>query len=128
MILLRKRVGMVDIPKNQTKKDSERREYPRLVFHCKATIRGINQVVRVTDISLGGFFFELKTKKRLKLDTLVDVNMRLPTEMDTIRFKAKLVSQGERGIGCKYVSLTPDIREAIHNCFETFRDTLPIID
>jgi len=117
---------MVDIPKNQTKKASERREYPRLVFHCKATIRGINKVVKVTDISLGGFFFELATKKKLKLDTLVDVSMRLPTEIDTIRFKAKLVSQGARGVGCKYVSLMPDTKEAIRNCFETFKDTLPI--
>jgi hypothetical protein len=126
MILLRKRVGMVDIPENQTKDGSERREFPRLVFHCKATIRGINQVVRVTDISLGGFFFELATKKKLKLETLVDVSMRLPTEVDTIRFKAKLVSQGKMGVGCQYVSLTPDTREAIFNCFETFKDTIPI--
>jgi len=104
----------------------ERRQYPRLSFHCKATIRGINQVVRVTDISLGGFFFELKTKKKLKLGALVDVSMRLPTETDTLRFKAKLISQGTRGVGCKYVSLTPDITESIRNCFEIFKDTLPI--
>jgi hypothetical protein len=54
------------------------------------------------------------------------VCMRLPTEENTIRFKAKLVSQGKRGIGCKYVSLMPDTKKAIRNCFETFRDTIPI--
>jgi len=117
---------MVDIQNNHSKSGSERREYPRLVFHCKATIRGIHQVVKVTDISLGGFFFELATKKKLKIGTLVDVSMRLPTEEETIRFKAKLISQGKRGIGCKYVSLMPETREAIYNCFEMFRDTLPI--
>jgi c-di-GMP-binding flagellar brake protein YcgR len=117
---------MVDSQNKHTGDASERRAYPRLVFHCKATIRGIHQVVRVTDISLGGFFFELATKKKLKLGALVDVSMRLPTEENTIRFKAKLVSQGRRGIGCKFVSLMPDTQEAIRNCFETFKDTMPI--
>ena len=117
---------MVDINHRHPDDGSERRAYPRLVFHCSATIRGINQVVKITDISLGGFFFELATNKKLKLGTLVDVSMRLPTEESTLRFKAKLISQGKRGIGCKYVSLMPETREAIRNCFETFKDTLPI--
>ena len=117
---------MVDSGKNTRQPKLERRQHPRLAFHCKATIRGINQVVRVTDISLGGFFFELKTKKKLKLGALVDVSMRLPTESDTLRFKAKLISQGKRGVGCQYVSLTPDTQESIRNCFEIFKDTLPI--
>jgi len=117
---------MVDIQNNHANGDLERREHPRLVFHCKATIRGIHQVVKVTDISLGGFFFELVTNKKLKLGTLVDVSMMLPTEESTIRFKAQLISQGKRGIGCKYISLMPDTKESIRNCFETFKDTLPI--
>ncbi len=104
----------------------EKRQHPRLAFRCKATIRGIHKVVRVTDISLGGFFFELKTKKKLKLGALVDVSMRLPTETESLRFKAKLISQGTRGVGCKYVSLTPDIEDSIRDCFEIFKDTLPI--
>ena len=116
---------MVDV-RNHLDDNTERRMHPRLDFHCKATIRGINQVVKVTDISMGGFFFELNTKKKLKLNTLVDVSMRLPTEVDTIRFKAKLVSQVARGIGCKFVSLTPDTEDAIRNCFDTFRYTMPI--
>jgi hypothetical protein len=117
---------MVDIQNTHSEDGLDRREHPRLVFHCKATIRGIHQVVKITDISLGGFFFELATNKKLKLGTLVDVSMRLPTEESTLRFKAKLVSQGKRGIGCKYVSLMSETREAIRNCFETFRDTMPI--
>ena len=117
---------MVDINNRHPNDGSERRAYPRLVFHCSATIRGIHQVVKVINISLGGFFFELVTKKKLKLGVLVDVSMRLPTEENTVRFKAKLISQGKRGVGCKYVSLTPEIKEAIRNCFETFKDTMPI--
>ena len=111
---------MVDIQKNHSSGKIERRAHPRLVFHCKATIRGIDH------ISLGGFFFELTTNKKLKLGTLVDVSMRLPTEENTVRFKAKLINQSQRGVGCKYVSLMPETREAIRNCFETFKDTMPI--
>jgi hypothetical protein len=117
---------MVDIRSKEVDVDKERREHPRLEFHCNATIRGINQILKVTDISVGGFFFELKTKKKLKMGSIVDVSMRLPTEYETIRFKAKLINQTGRGIGCKYLSLTPDIEEAIRNCFETFKDTIPI--
>lgn len=117
---------MTDIQNNNSTDSSERREHPRLFFHCKAAIRGIHKLVKVTDISLGGFFFELATKQKLKLGTLVDVSMRLPTESGTVRFKAKLISQGKRGIGCKYVSLMPETRKAIQTCFEMFRDTLPI--
>lgn len=117
---------MVDHHNNFSYGGIERREHPRLVFHCKATIRGIHEVVKVTDISLGGFFFEFDTNKKLKLGSLVDVSMRLPTEENTVRFKAKLISQGKRGVGCKFVSLMPETREAIRNCFETFRDTMPI--
>ena len=117
---------MVDIQNGHSEDDAERREHPQLAFHCKATIRGIHHVVKVTNISLGGFFFELATNKKLKLGMLVDVSMRLPTEENTIRFKAQLISQGKRGIGCKYVSLMRETRESIRNCFETFKDTLPI--
>jgi hypothetical protein len=117
---------MVDIRRKNIKVDKDRRNNPRLDFRCKATIRGINQVVEVSDISMGGFFFELQTKKRLKMDTLVDVSMRLPTEDQAIRFKAKMISQTDRGIGCQYVGLSPETEEAIRICFETFKDTLPI--
>lgn len=117
---------MVDIRRSDIKVVKERRLNPRLDFRCKATIRGINQVVEVTDISMGGFFFELQTKKKLKMGALVDVSMRLPTETHAIRFKAKMINQNTRGIGCQYVGLSPENEEAIRNCFETFKDTLPI--
>jgi hypothetical protein len=117
---------MVDIRRKNMKVEKDRRNNPRLDFRCKATIRGINQVVEVSDISMGGFFFELQTKKRLKMDTLVDVSMRLPTEDQAIRFKAKMISQTDRGIGCQFVDLSAENEEAIRFCFETFKDTLPI--
>jgi c-di-GMP-binding flagellar brake protein YcgR len=117
---------MVKIRRKDIKVEKDRRITPRLDFSCKATIRGINQVVDVTDISMGGFFFELQTQKKLKMDTLVDVSMRLPTEDQAIRFKARMINQNERGIGCQFVGLSPENEEAVRNCFDTFKDTLPI--
>ena len=38
----------------------------------------------------------------------------------------KFISQNKRGVGCQYLSLTPELKEAIRNCFETFKDTIPI--
>jgi hypothetical protein len=117
---------MLATGRKNIKVEKERRDNPRLDFHCKATIRGINQVVDVTDISLGGFFFELQTKKKIKMDTLVDVSMRLPTEDQAIRFKAKMINQTDRGVGCQFVGLSFENEEAVRICFETFKDTLPI--
>ena len=43
---------MVDIQNGHSEDDAERRAHPQLAFHCKANIRGIHHVVKVTDISL----------------------------------------------------------------------------
>jgi hypothetical protein len=117
---------MVDIRRNNKSVDVERREHPRLEFHCTAKVIGINDPVKITDISLGGFFFELKTRSKLKMGQIINVTMTLPTEEDPIRVKARMTNQNDRGIGCKFIDLTPENQEAVRNCFETFKDTLPI--
>lgn len=105
---------------------TERRAYPRLDFHCTAKVIGIKDPVDVTDISLGGFFFKLKLKSKLKMGQIANVILNLPTENDPIMVKARMINQTERGVGCAFVDLTAIQRKALHNCFETFKDTLPI--
>ena len=105
---------------------AERRAYPRLDFTCSAKVIGIKDPVTITDISLGGFFFELKLASKLKMGQIANVAIYLPTENDPIRVKARMINQTERGVGCAFVDLTPAQRKAIHDCFETFKDTLPI--
>jgi len=117
---------MVDIRSSNIKVKVERREHPRLEFHCRATVGGINHIVTITDISLGGFFFELNTSAKLKMGQVVDVSMNLPTEPRAVRVKAKFVNQNPRGIGCAFVNLTPAQHTAVKNCFETFKDTIPL--
>ena len=116
---------MVDIRRTHIDVQHERRQHPRLEFHCDCTIRGITGVRKITDISLGGFFFELKTSKRLRMGQTVDVAINLPTEPQALHVKAKFVNQTERGIGCQFVDMTPEKLDAVRKCFDTFKDTLP---
>jgi len=117
---------MVDVHRRNIEITAERRAYPRLDFHCTASVIGIKEPVTITNISLGGFFFELALKSKLKMGQIANIALNLPTENDPIRVKARMINQTERGVGCAFVDLTPAQREAIHNCFETFKDTLPI--
>ena len=73
-----------------------------------------------------GFFFELKLKSKLKMGQIANVALNLPTENEPTMVKVRLINQTERGVGCAFLDLTPTQRKAIHACFETFKDTLPI--
>ena len=117
---------MVDIRREHINVKTERRAYPRLDFTCTAKIIGIKDPVTITDISLGGFFFEFKLASKLKLGQIANVALNLPTESEPIMVKARMINQNERGVGCAFVDLSPIQRNAIHICFETFKDTLPI--
>jgi len=117
---------MADVRKQKINITTERRAFPRLAFHCTAKIIGIKDPVNITDISLGGFFFELNLTSKLKMGQIANVAISLPTENDPIRIKARMINQTERGVGCAFIDLTPNQRKAIHECFETFKDTLPI--
>ena len=117
---------MVDIRRKDISVKAERRAFPRLEFHCTARVIGLKNEVNITDISLGGFFFELQLKSKLKMGQIANVAINLPTENEPIRVKARMINQNDRGVGCAFIDLRPDQRQAIHNCFETFKDTLPI--
>ena len=117
---------MVQSRRQNIKVKVEKRLHPRLDFHCDVLIRGIAGTRTITDISLGGFFFELRTKKRLKMGQVVAATIYLPTETDPINVKAKFISQTDRGIGCQFIDMSTQNREAVRQCFDMFRDTLPI--
>ena len=117
---------MFEVRRQNIKVDTERRAYPRLDFHCKAKIIGIKDPVTVTDISIGGFFFEFKPGSKLKMGQITNVVLYLPTENEPVMVKARLINQTERGVGCAFLDLASAQRKAIHKCFETFKDTLPI--
>ncbi|MCG6908679.1 MAG: PilZ domain-containing protein [Deltaproteobacteria bacterium] len=116
---------MADIRSEQKKVSVERREHPRLELHCTASVLGLTGVQKITDISLGGIFIEAEIPGKLKLGQTIVVNTKLPTERSAIKFKAKIVSQTKRGIGCRFIALKDHERDAICLCFEMYKDTLP---
>jgi len=116
---------MVDIRSEKKKVNKERREDPRLELHCNASVLGIEGIQIITDISLGGIFIETNFIDKVGVGQVVIVNTKLPTEKNMIRFKAKVVYKTKRGIGCQFISLNDQKKEAISLCFEMFRDTLP---
>ncbi len=117
---------MVQKGRKNVKVRVEKRLHPRLDFHCDVIIRGISGTRTITDISLGGFFFELQTTKKLKMGQMVTASIYLPTESDPISVKAKFINQTDRGIGCQFMDMSSRDRDAVRRCFDMFRDTLPI--
>ena len=116
---------MVDLRSEKKKVKKENRKDPRLELHCNASVLGIDGIQKITDISLGGIFIETSVSNRIKPGQIITVNVKLPTEKNTLKFKAKVVCKTNRGIGCQFVSLDDQKKEAICLCFEMFRDTLP---
>jgi len=116
---------MVDLRSENKKVRVERRQDPRLEFHCDATVLGISGVQKITDISLGGIFVETDIADNISIGQMVTISTKLPTERSTIRFKAKVVNKTDRGIGCQFVTMDKQKKEAICLCFEMFKDTLP---
>ena len=117
---------MVQKGRKNIKVKVEKRMHPRLDFHCDVIIRGITGTRTITDISLGGFFFELRTTKKLKMGQVVEASIFLPTDSDPIKVKAKFINQTDRGIGCQFINMSPRNRDAVRRCFDMFKDTLPI--
>jgi hypothetical protein len=88
-------------------------------------IHGLDGVLTITDISLGGIFIEVSDSENFDIGQTVIINSKLPTETSALRFKAKVVNKTDRGIGCQFISLDEQEKEAICLCFEYFKDTLP---
>ena len=116
---------MVDVRSEKKEVRVERRQHPRLELHCDATVLGIEGTQAITDISLGGVFIEAKIPGKVTIGQIITVNTKLPTERNIIKIRAKVVSQTHRGIGCQFIGLQNDAKDAICLCFEMFKDTLP---
>jgi hypothetical protein len=117
---------MLDVRSQHIEISNERRQHPRLEFRCTALFGHIKEVLNVTDLSLSGLFVEVKDKTGLESGKVVSLAIKFPTEDKAILVRGKVVNINQRGVGCKFIGLTPTSFEAIKNCFETFRDTLPL--
>mgnify|MGYP000142960453 CR=1 FL=1 len=116
---------MADLRSEKKSIKQEKRKDPRLEFHCNAMVLGLDGIKTITDISLGGIFLEVEELNWFKIGQMVIINVKLPTEPKTIRLKSKVVNKTHRGIGCQFISLDENQKDAICLCFEYFKDTLP---
>lgn len=117
---------MIDVRSQHIEVSNERRHHPRLEFRCTALFGHLKGVLNVTDLSLSGLFVEVTDKTGLNPGSVVSLAIKFPTEEKAVLLKAKVVNVNKRGVGCHFVDLSPKNIETIKNCFETFRDTLPL--
>jgi hypothetical protein len=116
----------VDFRRSVSDVREDQRRHPRLEFHCPARIQGIKGVFRVTDISMGGAFLELKTTTAFKVGQTFNLIMKLPTEYEPITTRAKVANIRERGLGLEFLNMSQKNAQTIRFCFETFKDTIPL--
>ena len=116
---------MVEIRSDNSEIEFDRRQAPRLEFHCDAAVQGLHGIKTITDISLGGLFLETSNLDNVNVGWTATINTRLHSDNKVFRFKAEVLRQSNRGIGCRFVELNDQRREAIRTCFELFKDTLP---
>ncbi len=117
---------MIDVRSQHTEVSRERRQYPRLEFRCTALFGHLQDVLKVTDLSLNGLFVEVTDKTGLDPGRVVSLAIKFPTKEKAVLLKAKIVNVNKRGVGCNFVDLAPKNFEAVKTCFNTFKDTLPL--
>ncbi len=104
----------------------DNRRYPRLEFHCPVRIQGVDGVHRITDISIGGVFVDHKEPSTVNVGQVLELIIKIPTELEPIKLKAEAVNVRKRGIGFKFVNLSRKNQGVIRFCFDTFKDTIPL--
>ena len=116
---------MVEFRSEYRRVDNDKRKNPRVEMRCDATIFGVEGILIITDISLGGIFVEAESSNKIPIGQRVTINFRLPTENSVRRMKAKTVNRTKRGIGCRFIFEKVDEKKAIYRCFDFIKDTLP---
>lgn len=117
---------MIDVRSQHIEVSNERRQHPRLEFRCTALFGHLKDVLIVTDLSYTGVFVEVADKTDLEPGRVVSLAIKFPTEEKAVLLKARIANVNKRGVGCQFIDLSPKNLETIKNCFETFRDTLPL--
>ena len=117
---------MVDFRSEKRTIGNDKRKYPRVEFRCNASVLGIDGILTITDLSLGGIFIEVKLSSKIPIGKIVNLNLKFPTEKKVMRLKAKVTNQTDRGIGCQLTYDNERERKAIYKCFDFVKDTLPV--
>ena len=117
---------MVLFKRRHIEVDADRRRNTRIEFHIPVVILGIDAEAQIVDFSLDGFHIELTSDLELAVGQQIYLALRLPTERDPLRIKAKIMYTGSKGIGCRFIDVAPPLIEKLERCFNVFNATLPI--
>lgn len=117
---------MVNLKRKYVKVKSERRNNDRIEFHYPIVILGIDEKAEILDFSPDGFFIEMHTKANLPIGRHVNLALKLPTEKEVLRLRAKIAYKDKNGIGCKLVDTTIQLYESLERCFNIINSTLPL--
>ena len=118
----------IDCRRNITETGKEKRVDPRVDLQCPVYIEGVPDPKTITDLSIGGVFIECDgaSIRKLEKGKFVTLTMKLPTEDDVIKVKAKVVNQSNRGVHCQFAQLGREIEDAIYRCYNMAKHTIPI--
>jgi hypothetical protein len=117
---------MVFLKRRHVEVDADRRKNTRIEFHIPVVILGIDAEAQIVDFSMEGFHIELTSDLELAVGQQLYLALRLPTERDPLRIKAKVVYIDHKGVGCRFTEITPPLFEKLERCFNVFNATLPI--
>ncbi len=117
---------MLYLRRDNIKVRFERREHPRIEFHCPVTLYGHDLEANILDFSLGGFFIETRVKDQIKLNKHIDLIVKLPTEDNVILLSTKVVNIQKDGIGCMFTNLSHEKFLKLDECFSLYQQMLPI--
>lgn len=117
---------MVNLKRKYIKVDKERRNNDRIEFHYPVVVLGIDEEARILDFSPEGLYIEMHTQKRLTVGRHVNLALKLPTEKEVLRLRAKIAYADKNGIGCQLVDTGVNIYKSLERCFNIINSTLPI--
>ena len=117
---------MVNLRRKHIEVTTERRNKTRIEFQLPVVILGIDDKAQIIDFSPEGFHIELGTNVTLEIGRQINLALRFPSEKKVLKIKAKVVYKDKKGIGCRFVDLTPQLSDTLDRCFNIFNATLPI--
>lgn len=117
---------MVNLRRKHVKVKSERRSNDRIEFHYPIVILGIDEKAQILDFSPEGFFIEMHNKINLPIGRHINLALKLPTEKEVLRLRAKIAYKDKNGIGCQLVDTTIKLYASLERCFNIINSTLPL--
>lgn len=111
---------MADIRSEQRKVAAERRMDARLALQFDAKVLGISGIPKITNISAGGFFLKGDISDRIEIGQIRAINVKLPSEMNVTRFKARVMRKNYQGIGCQFAFQNERERATISKFFKFY--------